>query len=89
MQQGISNFEIERVFNELNNEDLNDNFLGVYPSDKTNKFIVFNRMMKGRKYPFLIANTDHSDKGRTHWWSILDISHASNFLLLDTYGIRD
>ena len=63
MQQGMSNFEIERVFNELNSEDLNDNFFGVCPSDKINKFIVFNRTMKGRKYPFLIANTDRSDKG--------------------------
>ena len=30
-------------------------------------------MMKGKKYPFLIANTDRSDKKGTHWWSILDI----------------
>ena len=49
MQQGISNFEKERVFNELSNEDLNDDSFGVYPSDKINKFIAFNRMMKGRK----------------------------------------
>ena len=30
----LSNFEIERVFNELNNEDLSDNFIGVYSSDR-------------------------------------------------------
>ena len=25
------------------------------------------------KYPFLIANTDDSDKNGTHWWSMLNI----------------
>ena len=85
MQQGITNFEIEWVFSELNNEDLNENFLDVHPSCKVNKFIAFNRMMKGRKYPFLIANTDRSDKGGMHWWSILDIRPAHDFLLLDTW----
>ena len=72
MKQGISNFEIERVYNERNNKDLNDNFLGVYHSDKINRFKAFNRMMKDRKYPFLISNTDRSDKDGTHWWSSLD-----------------
>ena len=36
MTKGISNFEIERVFKEINNDDLNENFLGVFPSDKIN-----------------------------------------------------
>ena len=87
MQQVISNFEIKRVFNDFNNEYLNDNFLGVYPSNKINKFIDFNRMMKGRKYPFFIANTGRSDKAGRHRWSILDMSPTRNFLLLDTFGI--
>ena len=45
-------------------------------------------MMRDRKYPFLIANTDRSDKGETHWWSILDIGPTSDFLLLDTFSIE-
>ena len=44
--------------------------------------------MKGKKYPFLIANTDRSDKQGTHWWSILDIDGKKNFLLLDSFGIK-
>ena len=28
---------------------------------------------KESKYLFVIANTDDSSKGGTHWWSILDI----------------
>ena len=45
-------------------------------------------MMKGKKYPFLIANTDRSDKPGTHWWSILDIDGKNNFLLFDSFGIK-
>ena len=58
MSRGISNFEMEKVFKEINNEDINKNFLGVFPSDKINKFIMFEKMMPGKKYPFIISNTD-------------------------------
>ena len=34
MSKGISNMEIEKLFKEINNDDLNENFLGVSPSDK-------------------------------------------------------
>ena len=30
--------------------------------------------MPGKKYPFIISNTDRSDQGNTDWWSILNIS---------------
>ena len=46
----IYNFEIERIFKNFNSNDLNDNFLGIYPFCKINKFIEFGRMMKGRKF---------------------------------------
>ena len=66
--EGLSDFDIEEIFNKANNSDLLQNYVGVFPSDKMNKFL-----MKGKKYPVLIANTDRSDKQDTHWWSILDI----------------
>ena len=25
------------------------------------------------KYPFIIMNTDRSDRAGTHWWSFLDL----------------
>ena len=65
MSRGISNFEIEKVFKEINNEDINKDFLGVFHSDKINKFIMFEKMMLGKKYLFIISNTDRSDKDRT------------------------
>ena len=82
MTKGISNFEIEPVFKEINSDDLNENFLAVFPSDKINKFIMFERMMPGKKYPFIISNADRSDKNGTHWWSILNISPKSELFFL-------
>ena len=43
MSQGISNFEVENVFKEINNDDLNENFLHVFPSDEINKFVMFEK----------------------------------------------
>ena len=57
MTKGISNFEIQRVFREINNNDLNENFLVVFPSDKINKFIMIERMVPGKENPFIILNT--------------------------------
>ena len=56
MTKAISNFEIERVFKEINKNDLNKNFVGLFPSNRINKFIIFERMMPGKKYPFIISN---------------------------------
>ena len=43
---GISNIKIERVFKNLGNDDLEDNFVGVFASDKINKFRDISRMMR-------------------------------------------
>ena len=88
MSKGISDIEIEKLFKEINNDDLNENFLGVYPSDKINKFIMFEKMMPGKKYPFLVSNTDRSDQGRMHWWSIMNISPKKELFFFDLYGIE-
>ena len=49
MSKDISNFEIEKIFKEINNKDINENFLGVFPSDKINKFITFEKVMPAKK----------------------------------------
>ena len=51
VSKSISNFEIEKVFKGINNEDINENFFGVFPSDKINKFIRFEKMMPEKKTP--------------------------------------
>ena len=44
--------------------------------------------MTGRKYPFLILNTDRSDKKGTHWCSIFNIQPKNEFFLFDSFGIE-
>ena len=77
---GICNFDIEEIFNKASNSDLVQNFVGVFPSDKINTFLDFKKMMKGKRYAFLIANT-----GRL---SILDIVGKKDFLLFDSFRIK-
>ena len=69
------------------NNDLDDSFVGVFPSSRMNKFFDVTKMMKEKKYRFLIANTDRSDKPSTHWWSILDIDSKKDVLLFDLFGV--
>ena len=66
MSRSISNFDTEKVFKEINNEDIKKNVLGVFPSDKINKFIMFKKIMPGKKYLFIISNTGRSDEGGIH-----------------------
>ena len=40
MLRDIFNFEIEQVFKEINNEDINKTFLCVFSSDKINKLMI-------------------------------------------------
>ena len=71
---GISNIQIEKAFRDLDDPDLLDNFVGVFPSDYLNKFVNHAAMINDSgKRSFIISNTDDSKKDRTHWWSILDI----------------
>ena len=49
MSKGISNIVIEKLFKEINNDDLNQFFFfGVYSPDKINKFVMFEKMMLGK-----------------------------------------
>ena len=42
--------------------------------------------MPGLQYPFLIANTDRSNKDGTHWWSTLNISPSKEIFLFNSFG---
>ena len=41
---------------------------------------------KTKKYPFIIMNTDRSDKPGTHWWSFLDLHPRKEIFLFDSFG---
>ena len=86
--RGISNFQIENAIANIGDNDLTNNFVGVFPSNCMNKFIDHAAMMteKRGKYPFIIANTDTSSNQGTHWWSILDMNQKQIYfssILLD------
>ena len=84
---GISNFTIEKIINEDDN-DLKANFVGVFPSNHTFKFVNFHNLVKQKHapYPFMFMNTDRAGKQGTHWWSFLEISSKEQIFLFDSYG---
>ena len=85
--RGISNFQIEEAFKKIDDEDLLNNFVGVFPSNYMNKFINHVAMIEDSvKFLFIIANTDASNKLGVHWWSILDIEPRTDIFFFDSYG---
>ena len=64
---GISNFQIQEAIKQINDQDLLDNFVGVFPSNYMNKFINHAVMIEDSgRFPLIIANTDSSEKSGTH-----------------------
>ena len=85
---GISNFQIEKAFQKIDDEDLLDNFIKVFPSNYMNKFINHAAMIEDSgKFPFIIANADADDKPGVHWWSISDIEPRTDVFIFDSYGL--
>ena len=86
---GISNFQTENAIKKIGNEDLLDNFVGVFPSNYMNRFINHSAMIEEKKgkYPFIIANTDVNNKKGTHWWSILNIEPKNELFFFDSFGL--
>ena len=76
------NFQAESAIKNLNDDSLNENFVGVFPADHMSRLIDFKFLIseKRGKYPFLIGNTDSPEKKGTHWWNILDIEPRIDLL---------
>ena len=82
---GISNFQIEKTFKNIGDDDLNDTFVGGFPSNYISKFVDHDSMISDKgKYLFSIANLDNSEKPGVHWWNVLDIELKTDifFILL-------
>ena len=85
---GISNFQIEEAFKKIGDEDLLDNFVGVFPSNYMSKFINHAAMISDKgKFPFIIANADSSEIPGVHWWSILDIEPRNDIFFFYSFGL--
>ena len=87
--EGISNFQIEDTIKKMGDEDLLDNFVGVFPSNYMRKFVNHSAMIEEKKgkYLFIIANTDASNKKEKHWWSILNIEPRNELFFFDSFGL--
>ena len=85
----ISNFQIEDAIKKIGDEDLLNNFVGVFPSNYMNKFINHVAMIEDKegKYSFMIANTDSDDKKGVHWRSVLNIEPRNDLLFFDLFMI--
>ena len=68
MGDGLTNSQIENFFQKEENEDLKNNFMGVFSMDFTTKFISFRELIKEKKkenillqylIPILIINQEH------------------------------
>ena len=84
---GVTTDELERFFRG-NGETMKSQFVGVFPADQKEENVI--EGAKGKKYLFIIANTDSSAKSGEHWWSFLDTDEKGTVFLfasLGTYGL--
>ena len=87
--EGISNEAIVNIFENETGNDFTNFFVGVSPSSYVTRFISFHEMMiEKNRYPFIIMNTDRSDKNTTHWWSFLDLHPRKEIFLFDSFGFE-
>ena len=89
---GISNETIVKFFENETDDDLTSNFVGVFPSNYVTKFISFHEMMiEKNRYPFIIMNTDLSDK-TVHigevFWTCTKEKKFFYLIVLDLRGLK-
>ena len=85
---GISNVTIEKIFNKNEDDDLKKNSVSVFSSNHIFRFINFHSMIKEKhvRYPFMIMNTDRSNKKGVHWWSLLELHTPKHIFLYNSFG---
>ena len=49
MREGVSNAQLENATESIGDDDLNDNFVGVFPSNRISKFINHSAMIFSKK----------------------------------------
>ena len=71
----------------IDNKNVKNDFVGVYPSNHINRFPDFHKLMvKKSVYPYFFLNTDTSGKPDTYWWSAINIHPKKGMLLFDCFG---
>ena len=86
MEVGISNKITLSFFAESADDDVKKIFIGVFPANFVNRFISFHNMISESipKYPFVIMNTDRSDKKGTNWYSFFDLHPKKEIFTFDS-----
>ena len=87
MSKGISILEIKKFFENEENQDLKNNYMGVFWLIQLQHFYEIIKKRNG-KYPFAIFNTDKLNKPGMQWWSFMDIHPKKNLLLFDSLGLE-
>ena len=84
MYPGISNIQIEKFIKEKK-VNLKKKLLMF-----SHQLINFHNLIieQNAAYPFMIINTDRSEKQGTHWWSILDPHRKKNIFLFDSFCFK-
>ena len=87
---GISNHNIVDFIEKKASDDVQKKFVGVFPSNYVTRFITFHSMMTETRaqYPFIIMNTDHSNKKDTHWWSFFNLHPKNEIFLFGSFGLE-
>ena len=90
MNKGSTNFQIDKFFQNEENEEIKKNYVGAYSMDSLTSYINFSEIIKRKnsKYPFAIFNTDNHNQSGTHWWSFMDIHPKKILFLFDGLGIE-
>ena len=78
MDRGKKNLKINNFFENEENQDMKNNYMGIYSIDSIAIYINFYEIIRKRngRYPFAIFNTDRYNKPGTHW--------GKNSLLFDS-----
>ena len=84
MNKGLTNFQIDKFFQNEENEEIKKNYVGAYSMDSLTSYINFSEIIKRKnsKYPFAIFNTDNHNQSGTHWWSFMDIHPKKSYFYL-------
>ena len=59
MSNGIINFQIEEAFKNIGDGDVNNNFVGVFPSNYMSKFIDHKTMISEKKGKVSVSYSKH------------------------------
>ena len=89
MDKGITNLEVNKFFENEENQDIKNNYMGVYSIDSITRYINFYEIIKKRntKYPLGVFNTDKHNKPSMYWWLFMDIHQKKRLLLFDSLGL--